>query len=185
MKYRGFTLIEALVVIAILAIVLAAAVPGMRGFVVGSKVASISNEFSSALLQTRALAVAKNSCATLCASTNPDAATGTCTDNAADNFQKGWLIFVNPACNENQTKPADAGGTLTVVRRAESDGYSITREGGAKSIVMFDPRGLANLTATGRFQVTAPSGADDSTRRTICIDTAGRATVRKYTTADC
>lgn len=170
---------------AILAIVLAAAVPGMRSFVVGSKVASISNEFSSALLQTRALAVAKNSCASICASTNLTATGGTCSNSATDNFQGGWLIFVNPACNENQTTPTDAGGLLTVIRRGESDGYSITRESGAKSVVMFDPRGFANLTATGRFQVNAPSGADDSSRRTICIDTAGRTTVRKYTTADC
>jgi type IV fimbrial biogenesis protein FimT len=179
-KLLGFTLIEALVVVSVLAVVTALAMPNLRSFVVRNKVASISNEFSSALSQTRALAVSKNTCATLCAATGVSSSSGTatCTTTSSD-FQKGWMIFVNPTCTAAQTTPT-AATDVAVLRMGESGtNYAIQPSSDALSIVMFDPRGFAVLAAAGSFQINPPTSADDSYRRTVCLDAAGRPTVRK------
>ena len=88
---------------------------------------------------------------------------------------------VNAACDAAQTTPTAAGGTLTFVRAGETGGYSIKPSAASMSIVMFDPRGFANLAASGNFQVKTPND-EVPYRRTICLDAAGRATVRAYTT---
>jgi len=172
-------LIEALVVMALLAIIAGLAGPSLRDFIVRNQVASLSNEFSSALFQTRALAVSKNSCASICASSSVGSDdTPACNDDDAENFQAGWLIFVNPSCDDAQIDPALSGATITTLRRGDDNGYAI---GSAVSIVMFDARGYANLAGPAIFQVAPPAGTDDSFRRTICIDAAGRASIRAYT----
>jgi type IV fimbrial biogenesis protein FimT len=184
---HGFTLIEALVTIALLAIVLALGMPSLRGIMVSTKIASISNEFSTALQHTRALAIGRNSCATLCAASNVSATatstTATCSALAAtNNFQSGWVIFENPSCDATLLNPTVNGNVVNIARRGEAEGYAITPSAAALSLVMFDPRGFANLTAAGNFQVAPPSGEAASYKRTICIDAAGRAVVRQYTT---
>ena len=182
-SWRGFTLIELLTVIALVAILTTLATPGMQALLLRNRVASLSNEFTSALQQTRALAISKNSCVSLCASTTVNQTnTGICANTAADDFQKGWLIFQNPACDAAQTAPSAAGDVL-VSRTGEANRYSIKPSVAALSVVMFDPRGFANLAANGNFQIATPN-ADADYRRTVCLDAAGRATVRKFT-ADC
>lgn len=179
-KPRGFTLIEALVTISILAIVTSLAVPNLRDFMVSNKMANLSNEFSSAVLQTRALAVSKNACATLCASTDISASggTGTCSNSTTDDFQKGWLVFVNKACTDTLTTPP--AGSITVLRRGDGDNaYSITLGTGGKSMVMFDPRGYSNLPAAAEYKVNPPASADAKFKRAVCVDAAGRPTVRQ------
>ena len=180
---RGFTLIELMVTVLVLAIIVTIALPNLRPIILRNKVASISIEFTGALQQTRALAISKNSCMSLCASVNVTASnTATCNNQSTDDFQAGWLIFVNAACDAAQTTPTAAGGTLTFVRAGETGGYSIKPSAASMSIVMFDPRGFANLAASGNFQIKTPND-EASYRRTICLDAAGRATVRAYTTA--
>lgn len=179
---RGFTLIELMTVITVLAIIAALAAPSLRAFVVRNKVAGVSNEFTAALQQARALAVSRNSCVSLCAAESNGA--GTCSDiDAGDvNFlNTGWLIFQNPGCVADKLDPTDAPAGIVLQQRAgEASGYALTVSDPAWNIVMFDPRGYANLSGAGSFQVEPPTGTDGSYRRTICLDAAGRATVRQY-----
>lgn len=180
-RSRGFTLIEALVVVSVLAVVTALAAPNLRTFFVRNKIASLSNEFSAALVQTRALAVSKNTCASICASktVSGTSATATCSNSAGDDFQTGWMIFENPTCTATLTTPA-ADTDVEVLRAGDSgSGYSIKPSAAALSIVMFDPRGFAVLGAAGSFSVEPPSASDAAYKRTICIDAAGRPTIRK------
>ena len=179
-KPTGFTLIEALVTISIAAIVTTLAIPNLRDFMVSNKMANLSNEFTSAVLQTRALAVSKNACATLCASTDISASggTGTCSNASTDDFQKGWLVFVNKACTDTLTTPP--AGSITVLRRGEPDSsYSIKLGTGGKSMVMFDPRGYSNLPSAAEYKVDPPTSADAKYKRVVCVDAAGRPTVRQ------
>jgi len=184
---RGFTLVEVLVVIALLAIIASLAAPDLRSAIVRNKVANLGNEFSTALQQARALAVSRNSCVTLCvASANNATTCAAATLANADFLARGWLIFQNPACDSTATDPASAsvGGTVLQQRSAEASGYTLKRSGTALNIVLFDPRGYANLSSSGGYQIAPPSsvstvGGKDY-RRTICVDAAGRPTVRQY-----
>lgn len=180
---RGFTLIELLTVIALLAIIASLAAPALQAVVARNKVANVGNEFASALQQTRALAVSRNSCVSLCVASASNATTCTATGTAnADFLATGWLIFQNPACDAAATDPASAsvGGTVLQQRSGEASGYTLKPSSAALNIVLFDPRGYANLTATGNFQIQPPTGVASSYRRTICLDAAGRPTVRQY-----
>jgi type IV fimbrial biogenesis protein FimT len=184
---RGFTLIELMVVIALLAIIASVAAPNLRAVVVRNKVANVGNEFASALQQARALAVSRNSCMSLCVASANNATTCAATDVAdADFLANGWLIFQNPTCDATATNPAgaDIAGTVLQQRSGEASGYTLQPSSSALNIVLFDPRGYANLTATGNFQIQPPAGVASSYRRTVCLDAAGRPTVRQYS-ANC
>jgi type IV fimbrial biogenesis protein FimT len=187
-RVHGFTLIEAMVTIAILAIIISIGVPSLRGVMVSNKMAFISNEFGSALQQTRALAIARNSCATICAAADITSTSTYTSANcnpasaAVNDFHAGWIIFENPSCDTNQRSPIANGNILNTARGPQPDGYSLIPSDNALSMVMFDPKGLANLATSGNFQVSPPAGTDASYKRTICLDAAGRALVRQYTT---
>ncbi|HUG23253.1 GspH/FimT family pseudopilin [Piscinibacter sp.] len=180
---RGFTLIEALTTVAVLVVLASLAAPGLQNFVTRNKVASISNEFSSALQQTRALAISKNTCASFCASKTVKGDGNESCDADSDNFQAGWIIFENPTCSAAQADPEANGAQVSSLRRGDDTAYKIAPSDEALTIVMFDPRGFANLAAAGHFEVIPPS-EDESLKRVICIDAAGRATVRKWKSED-
>lgn len=183
---RGFTLIEMMTVVALIAIIAALAAPDLRAFVVRNKVAGVSNEFSAALQQARALAVSRNSCVSLCAASSNNATTCMDTDEDDVNFlATGWLIFQNPGCDAEKTDPTDApAGPVLQQRSAEASNYFLGPSDPLLNIVLFDPRGYANLGGTGSFQIEPPVGTDTSYRRIICVDPAGRSTVRKYVESD-
>lgn len=179
---RGFTLIELMTVVTMLAILAALAAPDLRTFVVRNRVAGVSNEFAAALQQARALAVSRNSCVSLCAASSNNATTCTANDVEHVNFlATGWLIFQNPGCDETKTDPAAAVvGPVLQQRSGEDSSYSLLASGPELNIVMFDPMGYANLAGAGNFQIQPPTGTDASYRRTLCVDAAGRPTVRQY-----
>ncbi|MFM9915486.1 MAG: GspH/FimT family pseudopilin [Rhizobacter sp.] len=179
---RGFTLIEMMTVVALIAIIGALAAPDLRAFVVRNKVAGVSNEFSAALQQARSLAVSRNSCVSLCVASSNNAATCMANDVDDVNFlATGWLIFQNPGCDAAKTDPAAAvAGPVLQQRSGEAGSYVLRASAAALNIVLFDPRGYANLAAEGSFQIEPPPGSEASYRRTICLAAAGRSTVRQF-----
>jgi len=185
-SHAGFTLIEVLTVVSVIAILLALAAPNLRDFIVKSKVSGLSNEFSGALLQTRALAISNNSCVTVCAATSISASsTGSCSSASSNDFQSGWIIFKNPSCDATQTDPTAAGGLVLAARQGESNGYQIKPADNALSSIMFDPRGGAALASQGLIHVLPPTGGATTFSRNICIDASGRASVHKYHATQC
>lgn len=203
-------MVEVLVVIALLAIIASLAAPDLRSAIVRNKVASLSNEFATALQQARALAVSRNSCMTLCMASVANPTTCNRGNRPGHEFNgQGWFIFENPTCDATATDPSAAGvgGTVIQQRTGEGQGandviagtaYTIGRIGlgsvrgfatgslgGTPASVLFDPRGYANLSGSGIFQIAPPSSVStvngQDYRRTICIDAAGRPTVRQYT----
>ena len=168
-------------VVAVLVISLALAAPSLRDFIVTNKVSGLSNEFSGALQQSRALAIANNTCVTLCAATSVVAGSpGTCSAATGTDYQKGWIIFRNPACSDTQSNPTAAGGSVLAARQGDTNGYQIKPGDEALKSIMFDPRGGAALSVPGLFQVFPPSGNPTKFNRNICVDASGRARVRKY-----
>jgi type IV fimbrial biogenesis protein FimT len=192
---RGFTLVEVLVVIALLAIIASLAAPDLRSALVRNKVANLANEFASALQQARALAVSRNGCMTLCMAAGSTATTcQVATRPGVDLNGQGWLIFENPACDTTASDPSAAGVGGTVIQQRTGEGLGINSVlagsaytigmSGAPYSVLFDPRGYANLSGSSAIQVAPPSSVTtlngQDHRRTICIDAAGRPTVRQY-----
>jgi type IV fimbrial biogenesis protein FimT len=175
---RGFTLVELLFIVSLLVIIMTLAAPNLRIFLVRNKVSGLSNEFSAALLHARGLAVSRNTCVTLCAA---QASNGTvCAGNTAvANYNvNGWLMFENPVCNAAETAATAASGVVLSQRTGTADGYSLKGTAAELNSVMFDPRGYASLAVAGTFEITPAAAVDVAYKRRVCLDAAGRPTVR-------
>jgi type IV fimbrial biogenesis protein FimT len=180
---RGFTLLELMVTLAVAIVLAAVATPSLRNLMVSSTVSSAGGDFTTALAQTRGLAIANNMCATLCTARVSATGSPTCEVPGAGGFQEGWIVFTNPACDADQLDPAAAGARLRQTQNAGADGYAIVASQAALYRLMFDPRGISTASAAGRFQITAPDDTANAYARTVCLDAAGRATLRRYTTS--
>ena len=85
-KQGGFTLIELMFTVIVLAVLLAIGVPSFRDFLRNSRMAAQANDLLSAVNLARSEAVKRRGPVTLCV--------GTANCAAAD-FEDGWLVFVD------------------------------------------------------------------------------------------
>jgi type IV fimbrial biogenesis protein FimT len=93
-KNSGFTLIELMITMAIVAILLTVGVPSLKTFMQGNQLIAATNELVSALHVARSEAIKLNKKVTVCAS-----ADGKKCANSKD-WAQGWIVFVD----------AEAGG---------------------------------------------------------------------------
>lgn len=91
---QGFTLVELMVTLAVLAIVVVMAMPDLRGVVNGNRLAASSNELLATLQTARVEAVRRNRRTVVCLSADPAAAVPSCSTGGADGA-RGWLLFVD------------------------------------------------------------------------------------------
>lgn len=90
---RGFTLIELLVTLAVLAIILAIAVPNFQGMVSRNRLTSETNNLVSSLAIARSEAIKRGGVVSICKTSNPDTASPTCATGA--NWENGWVVFID------------------------------------------------------------------------------------------
>jgi type IV fimbrial biogenesis protein FimT len=91
MKTRsyGFTLIELMVTLAVVAVVAAIAAPSYRNYLLDSRMSAEINEFLTAVNLARSEAVKRNATVTLCRSS-----TGTgCASSGS--WEQGWIVFAD------------------------------------------------------------------------------------------
>jgi len=143
---RAFTLIELMVTLAVAAILLSLAVPGMRDLVQNNRLVAAVNTFHSSLNLVRSEAVKQGRNAFLCVSSNQVNCTG-----EAD-WRLGWVAWVD----SNANGVLDAGETL---RRVEAlpNTISVTPD-----------------TAISRFRIDATGSVDNANvKLTVCDDRTG------------
>lgn len=151
-RMHGFSLMELIVVVAVLAIVAAFALPGFAEVVRSNRLASASNELLTSISYARSEAIRNTRGAAICASTDG----ATCSEDG--DWSEGWIIWAD--LNANGSIDAD---TETVLRfnqgnpRIEVDGQAGT--------VRFDPRGRlhASIGAPFTFDVAldeCPAGRE-------------------------
>ena len=90
----GFTLIELAIVLAIVAILLRVATPGMSRTVASRALAAQSSEFMAALRFARATAMQRGSAVTICASA-PGGPPLACQGARAADWRYGWIVFAD------------------------------------------------------------------------------------------
>lgn len=86
---RGFTLLELMVTIAILAIVAGLSTPSFLRTIENNRAATASNDFALAIIQARSEAVKRNQPVAICKSSDG----ATCTNS--DDWEQGWISFVD------------------------------------------------------------------------------------------
>lgn len=157
----GFTLIELMVTIAVMAILISIAVPSMTDALLGSKLASYANSLSSSAMLARSEAIKRNATVSLCvSSTGASCETGS--------WEQGWIVI---------------SGT-SVIHRMEALPTGL-RVAEATSIerVDFRPSGVGATAATLTVCRQTPTvGAQE---RVVAISATGRTSVSKTTNASC
>lgn len=146
---RGFTLIELMVTIAVLAILLTIAVPNFQTFVMNSRMASQTNDLITALSLARSEAVKRAANVTVCASSDGATCTG--------GWEAGWIVH-------------DSAGNVLRSYAALSGASTLT---GSVNQVVFRAAGATTLAASTTLTLCPPSPAVVQ-GRAIQIERTGR-----------
>lgn len=143
---------ELMVVIAVVAIIAAIAIPNLSAFVASTKVSAQANDLVAAVSYARSEAVKRNNTVSVCPSTNGS----TCASGS--NWSGGWLVQladgtilqVYSAVQSGNTLTATASGALNFLPSGQSSGlsFNLCGSGGSRSI---------QISTTGRVQTTNPA----------------------------
>lgn len=180
-KYTGYSLIELMVALAVLAIIISVGLPQMSVFFKGGRMVTIPNELLAGLHIARSEAIKRNSRVTICKSTNADVATRSCaTGNVG--WDEGWFVFVegSDAANIIGAYSSNDGAILKVYAGVENNKATITTDSTAISdYVTFTSRGTPKLangaSQSGVFRVCDDRGL--SSARGVVLNASGRVRV--------
>lgn len=167
----GFSLIELMVTIAILAIVTSLAAPALGTFVSRSAMRGISADFTLAMQRARSEAINRNECVAICMSSNNT----TCTTTGS-NWGVGWIVFRSPTCEIVAPTAAD----IHLVQQAINTRYVLNSVSTVRRSVIFNPRGNSRSVGASFNLKDTKVSSNDTINRTFCLDFAGRITTLEY-----
>jgi type IV fimbrial biogenesis protein FimT len=160
--HEGFTLIEIMVALAIVAILMSIAVPSFRNASLSSQLRSVANNLVASATVARSEAFKRNATMTLCVSTN-----GTSCSTTA-NWEQGWIVTT--------------GTAVIATQSAIPAGYKVNAASSVKSF-QFQPTGASTTASTLTIcRVTPDVGSQE---RIVAINAAGKVSVRTTNTGTC
>jgi type IV fimbrial biogenesis protein FimT len=180
---RGFTLIELMVTIAILAILISLAAPGFQRLLATNAVAGAVNALLSDVALGRSEAIKRGKPVTICLSARTDEATETnvvcSTGTLTRTWAAGWISFVDNDGDGSR----DAGEELLRIQQPVDRIESVSQVSGTLNFLTFDRLGRSNDEGNLKFTPTGNFGVD--VQRKVCINKLGRARLLPDATSDC
>jgi len=149
----GFTIIELMIVVAIVAVLATYALPSMRELITTNRMKSVSLDLYTSLALARSEAIKRNN-----SSVSMIAAGG--------GWQNGWTV----TCVDTASS---CGGANVVVMAADPVDSSLTLTGPAGNIVTFSRDGRL-ATGSASFTITAGANNTKSPMRCVDVDASGR-----------
>lgn len=174
----GFTLIELMVVLAVMTVLLALTIPAMTEVMASVELATFSNSFLSNLYLTRSEAIKRNARVVLCKS-----ATGlSCATDG--NWEQGWIVFHD--VNNNAT--LDLGEVIIQREQALPPNLRLVGNIHVARYVSYSHFGTTKLTS-GAFQAgtltLCRQSLSSGEARHIIISSTGRPRIQKTTVTAC
>ena len=171
----GFTLIELILVVLILALLSSLTVPAMRSTYLNGKLRTSANELVATFAYARIEAIRLgNQTVLVC----PDLATsaGTTCSTGSGNWNDGWIVFESDSSGKIFQRHDPLSGGLTIAQQGSLDqgieylpnGMIRTPGGGGLglgTLTITDGRGCTRaliMAMTGRVRVTLPAGQPQS-----------------------
>lgn len=155
----GFSLIELMIAVAVMAVILSVAIPSFQAFSLSSKLRSYATSLSASALLARSEAIKRSKSVTLCASSNGLTCGG--------NWEQGWVVLLD--------------GSVLYRQQALPAGYWVT-SGGVSSII-FPPTGVGVVQSSLRICGSSPN--TDSQGRDVTISPTGRSKVTPTSEGGC
>ncbi len=158
---RGFSFVELMLAVAILAILMTVAIPSFNEFALANKLRAYSNNLVASVHLTRSEAIKRNQVVEMCVSTNGS----TCGEGG---WEQGWIIL--------------AGETVLHRQQAVVDGFRISASGGLETL-SFQPTGLAATQA--QFTVCRATPTTGGQESIVSVSITGKPSVRRTETGIC
>jgi type IV fimbrial biogenesis protein FimT len=170
----GFSLIELMMTLAILAVILGIAAPALSSFVKNSRVTGKTNDFLANLAVARSESAKRGVRVTICASSNSTTPTPSCTGGGSTGWNQGYIVFADANADGAYT-----AGTDTLLRVAEALGTNSTLASTGLTNadwLQYRPSGNTNVPASGgSFKLCDDRAGNFG--RTITISITGRTQV--------
>ena len=156
---RGFTLVELIVTLAVLAITLTIAMPAYQNFALGGKLGAMANQLTSSAYLARSEAIKRNANVTLCVSSSGTACT-------SGGWEQGWVVL--------------AGTTVIQRQQALANGF---KGNSSQASLNFPPSGVGATQTTITFCRASPEVG--GVERVVSVSATGRAEVTKTQAGSC
>jgi type IV fimbrial biogenesis protein FimT len=182
----GFTIIELMIVMVIMAVLATLVAPSFLGLIASSNVSRAVNGFVSDSRFARGEGMRRGKSVTICRTSTPSAASPACSAGdgvGVGGWREGWVVFVD----ENGDGSFDAGDTVLRVQD-EVSGISdfvavaadTTSAVATGNKIVYDGTGRA-VGQQGRWLVHPAGGlsGEVSYARTLCMNSVGRVRVTK------
>jgi type IV fimbrial biogenesis protein FimT len=157
---RGFTLIELMLTITILAVLLGLAVPTFRDVIRNNRITAQTNEFVSALNYARSEALKRSNTVTACASADG----ATCAN--VNDWSTGWIVFADVNAN------GLVDGAETSMQSWPSTDAGLTLNSTNRAFVRYNASGVSSSGAESFSLVK--TGCTGNYARQITVTTTGR-----------
>lgn len=150
-RERGFTLIELMITIGLLAIVTTLALPSFVQFIQNNRLSGETNELVTAFQYARSEALKRADPVTVCASSNGTSCGG--------GWRQGWIVLANEGAGDEE---------LLRAWTAPGDDFQFDPAGGS---VDFEPSGFASADLTIELDLNNCTGEN---ARRVLIERSGR-----------
>ena len=161
---RGFTIIELMMVVAIVGVLALFALPEMKNLVVGNRMKTLSLDLYSSLTLARSESIKRN------ANTVSMIA-------KSGGWQNGWTVCVDA----NSNSACDTGEVVVV--EGEAVDASLTLTGPAGTIVTYNRDGRVTTAASFRIIATGMANSSKVPMRCVDVTVSGRPNTRMDTNA--
>lgn len=167
---RGFTLIELMVTIAVVAVLGTIALPSFSTSIRNSRVTTDSNELLTAVNLARLEAISRTRGVSICAADTTAGLPAAC--GAANDWSKGWVVFMDDSAG---AAVPTAINSAAIIRTWVANGATTITQTPAESMFLrFSSRG-ESVSGAGTFNVVPSVHCSGQQLRVIDVSATGRA----------